>query len=210
MRYETARPRAVIRLRIAQPRTTSLPCPAGLRARRSTPRWSFHQPRLPRPGRALSARRGRSVGRPNAPEAQCPALWHGAGRPYRPSASRSATRSSWSPDCSEPPARVAGSRAPARAGQAPERLQSDAVRAVTCAPTGGCSEAPRRSRNRQIGALEPNMACLLRLAGCTPLPSFEMRPRATPSTGREPVSLGPPSAGRPRLVRSHILIEGCR
>ena len=37
MRYDTGRPRAVIRLRIAQPRTTSLPCPAGLRARRPSP-----------------------------------------------------------------------------------------------------------------------------------------------------------------------------
>ena len=37
MRYDTGRPRAVIRLRISQPRTTSLPCPAGLRARRLSP-----------------------------------------------------------------------------------------------------------------------------------------------------------------------------
>ena len=36
-RYDTGRPRAVIRLRIAQPRTTSLPYPAGLRARRPAP-----------------------------------------------------------------------------------------------------------------------------------------------------------------------------
>ena len=36
-RYDTGRPRAVIRLRISQPRTTSLPCPAGLRARRPSP-----------------------------------------------------------------------------------------------------------------------------------------------------------------------------
>ena len=36
-RYDTGRPRAVIRLRIAQPRTTSLPCPAGLLARRPSP-----------------------------------------------------------------------------------------------------------------------------------------------------------------------------
>ena len=36
-RYDTGRPRAVIRLRIAQPRTTSLPCPAGLRARKPSP-----------------------------------------------------------------------------------------------------------------------------------------------------------------------------
>ena len=34
MRYDTGRPRAVIRLRISQPSTTSLSCPAGLRARR--------------------------------------------------------------------------------------------------------------------------------------------------------------------------------
>ena len=37
MRYDTGRPRAVILLRISQPRTTSLPCPAGLRARRPSP-----------------------------------------------------------------------------------------------------------------------------------------------------------------------------
>ena len=37
MRYDTGRPRAVIRFRIAQPRTASLPCPAGLRARRPSP-----------------------------------------------------------------------------------------------------------------------------------------------------------------------------
>ena len=37
MRYDTGRPRAVIRLRISQPRTASLPCPAGLRARRPSP-----------------------------------------------------------------------------------------------------------------------------------------------------------------------------
>ena len=33
MRYNTGRPRAVIRLRISQPMTASLPCPAGLRGR---------------------------------------------------------------------------------------------------------------------------------------------------------------------------------
>ena len=37
MRYDTGRPRAVIRFKISQPRTTSLPCPAGLRARRPSP-----------------------------------------------------------------------------------------------------------------------------------------------------------------------------
>ena len=37
MRYDTGRPRAVIRFRISQPRTASLPCPAGLRARRPAP-----------------------------------------------------------------------------------------------------------------------------------------------------------------------------
>ena len=35
MRYDTGRPSSVIRLRISQPRTASLPCPAGLRARRA-------------------------------------------------------------------------------------------------------------------------------------------------------------------------------
>ena len=37
MRYDTGRPRAVIRFKISQPRTTSLPCPAELRARRPSP-----------------------------------------------------------------------------------------------------------------------------------------------------------------------------
>ena len=37
MRDDTGRPRAVIRVRISQPRTASLPCPAGLRARRPSP-----------------------------------------------------------------------------------------------------------------------------------------------------------------------------
>ena len=37
MRYDTGWPSSVIRLRIAQPRTTSLPCPAGFRARRPSP-----------------------------------------------------------------------------------------------------------------------------------------------------------------------------
>ena len=37
MRYDTGRPRAVIRLRISQPKTASLSCPAGLRARRPSP-----------------------------------------------------------------------------------------------------------------------------------------------------------------------------
>ena len=37
IRYDTGRPSSVIRLRISQPRTTSLPCPAGLRARRPSP-----------------------------------------------------------------------------------------------------------------------------------------------------------------------------
>ena len=37
MRYDTGRPRAVIRFKISQPRMTSLPCPAGLRARRPSP-----------------------------------------------------------------------------------------------------------------------------------------------------------------------------
>ncbi len=37
MRYDTGRPSSVIRFRISQPRTTSLPCPDGLRARRPSP-----------------------------------------------------------------------------------------------------------------------------------------------------------------------------
>ena len=36
-RYDTGRPSSVSRLRISQPRTTSLPCPVGLRARRPSP-----------------------------------------------------------------------------------------------------------------------------------------------------------------------------
>ena len=43
MRYDTGRPRAVIRLRISQPRTTSLPCPAGLRARRPSPMMDLYR-----------------------------------------------------------------------------------------------------------------------------------------------------------------------
>ena len=43
MRYDAGRPRAVIRLRISQPRTTSLPCPAGLRARRPSPMMDLYR-----------------------------------------------------------------------------------------------------------------------------------------------------------------------
>ena len=43
MRYDTGRPRAIIRLRISQPRTTSLPCPAGLRARRPSPMMDLYR-----------------------------------------------------------------------------------------------------------------------------------------------------------------------
>ena len=43
MRYDTGRPRAVIRLRISQPRTTSLPCPAGLRARGPSPMMDLYR-----------------------------------------------------------------------------------------------------------------------------------------------------------------------
>ena len=43
MRYDTGRPRAVIRLRISQPRTTSLLCPAGLRARRPSPMMDLYR-----------------------------------------------------------------------------------------------------------------------------------------------------------------------
>ena len=43
MRYDTGRPRAVIRLRISQPRTTSLPCPAGLRVRRPSPMMDLYR-----------------------------------------------------------------------------------------------------------------------------------------------------------------------
>ena len=43
MRYDTGRPRAVIPLRISQPRTTSLPCPAGLRARRPAPMMDVYR-----------------------------------------------------------------------------------------------------------------------------------------------------------------------
>ena len=37
MLYDAGRPRAVIRFKMSQPRTASLPCPAGLRARRPSP-----------------------------------------------------------------------------------------------------------------------------------------------------------------------------
>ena len=43
MRYDTGRPRAVIRFKISQPRTTSLPCPAGLRARRPSPMMDVYR-----------------------------------------------------------------------------------------------------------------------------------------------------------------------
>ena len=43
MRYDTGRPNSVIRLRISQPRTTSLPCPAGLRARRPSPMMDLYR-----------------------------------------------------------------------------------------------------------------------------------------------------------------------
>ena len=43
MRYDTGRPRAVIRLRISQPRTASLSCPAGLRARRPSPMMDLYR-----------------------------------------------------------------------------------------------------------------------------------------------------------------------
>ncbi len=43
MRYDTGRPNSGIRLRIAQPRTTSLPCPAGLRARRPSPMMDVYR-----------------------------------------------------------------------------------------------------------------------------------------------------------------------
>ena len=43
MRYDTGRPRSVIRLRISQPRTTSLPCPAGLRARMLSPMMDLYR-----------------------------------------------------------------------------------------------------------------------------------------------------------------------
>ena len=43
MRYDTGRPRAVIRLRISQPMTSSLPCPAGLRARKPSPMMDLYR-----------------------------------------------------------------------------------------------------------------------------------------------------------------------
>ena len=43
MRYDTGRPSSVIRLRISQPRTTSLPCPVGLRARRPSPMMDVYR-----------------------------------------------------------------------------------------------------------------------------------------------------------------------
>ena len=43
IRYDTGRPSSVIRLRISQPRTTSLPCPVGLRARRPSPMMDVYR-----------------------------------------------------------------------------------------------------------------------------------------------------------------------
>ena len=43
IRYDTGRPSSVIRLRISQPRTTSLPCPVGLRARRPSPMMDLYR-----------------------------------------------------------------------------------------------------------------------------------------------------------------------
>jgi hypothetical protein len=43
MPYDAGRPRAVIRFRMSQPRTTSLPCPAGLRARRPSPTINLYR-----------------------------------------------------------------------------------------------------------------------------------------------------------------------
>ena len=53
MRYDTGRPRAMIRLRISQPRTTSLPCQVGLRARRPSPMMGLYRKNAfsTRPGR---------------------------------------------------------------------------------------------------------------------------------------------------------------
>ena len=65
MRYDTGRPRAVIRFRISQPRTASLPCPAGLRARRPAT-W----PRVPRSRTGPSVWSGRDSRRTGG---RCPA-----------------------------------------------------------------------------------------------------------------------------------------
>ena len=43
IRYDTGRPSSVIRLRISQPRTTSLPWPVGLRARRPSPMMDLYR-----------------------------------------------------------------------------------------------------------------------------------------------------------------------
>ena len=43
IRYDTGQPSSVIRLRISQPRTTSLPCPVGLRARRPSPMMDLYR-----------------------------------------------------------------------------------------------------------------------------------------------------------------------
>ena len=69
MRYDTGRPWAVIRFKISQPRTTSLPCPAGLRARRPPPMMDLYRPGSDRlrgqPHRHIAAtNEGPVVGRP--------------------------------------------------------------------------------------------------------------------------------------------------
>ena len=61
MQYDTGRPNSVIRLRISQSRTTSLPGPAGLRARRPSPMTDARlapPARPPAPESAVACRSG--------------------------------------------------------------------------------------------------------------------------------------------------------
>ena len=56
MRYDTGRTNSVIRLRISQPRTTSLPSPVGPRARRPSPMMDlYRKERVLHPARYLDA-----------------------------------------------------------------------------------------------------------------------------------------------------------
>ena len=79
MRYDTGRPRAVIRLRISQPRTTSLPCPAGLRARRPSPMMDLYRKN------AFSTRVGACAPPPEVLSRCCGRRWRGScGRSSHP------------------------------------------------------------------------------------------------------------------------------
>ena len=90
MRYDTGRPRAVSRLRISQLRTTSLPCPVGLRAPRPSPMMDLAHATLPQSwiqrehwefethrtaGGLHAARLTRREVKDGTPVVETPALW---------------------------------------------------------------------------------------------------------------------------------------